>query len=278
MFRRLSNSWELTKASASVLAADKELVVFPIISTILMVVVSAGFMVPMFVVKGGANRTYDGPTTILLGFFFYTVTYFCIFFCNSALVGAALIRLRGGDPTVNDGFRIAFGKTGLILQYAMISATVGMILRSIQEEAGLLGRIVAGLFGMAWNLATFLAVPVMVSENVGPLEAIKRSTELLKRTWGEQVVGNFGVGAVTTLAGFGLTLLFVPLIIFAGSAGATPIVVATVIGYVGSLMVLGLISATLSGIYTAALYRYAAEGTIGEGFASEMVERAFLPK
>jgi Family of unknown function (DUF6159) len=278
MFRRLSNSWELTKASAGVLAADKELIVFPIISSVLMLVVSAGFVVPMFVVKGVENRVNDGPATLLLGLLFYTVTYFCIFFCNSALVGAALIRLRGGDPTVNDGFRIAFGKTGLILQYALISATVGMVLRAVQERAGLLGRIVVGLFGMAWNLATFLAVPVMVSENVGPLEAIKRSTDLLKRTWGEQVVGNFGVGAVTSLVGFGLTLIFVPLIVLAGTSGSTPLIIGTVVGFVASLMVLGLISATLSGIYTAALYRYAAEGTIGEGFASEMVERAFLPK
>src|SRR5690242_7678997 len=103
MFTRLSNSWELFKASLRVLAADKELVVFPIISTIGLIVVTLTFAAPIFL-----SRLFDG---IFLGgqvqvlgfivlFLFYVVQYTVIFFANTALVGAALIRLRGGDPTV----------------------------------------------------------------------------------------------------------------------------------------------------------------------------------
>ena len=277
MFRRLSNSWELTKSSAQVLSADKELLVFPLISAVMLGLVSAGFIAPM-VVLVDKNKDVEGPLGLIVTFAFYVVSYFIIFFCNSALVGAALIRLRGGDPTVSDGFRIAFGKVGVIFAYAVVAATVGMVLRAIQERAGLLGRIVSGLFGMAWTLATFLVVPVLVNENIGPLEAVKRSTALLKKTWGEQVVGNFGVSAVITLVGFLLTFIFIPLIAFAVSAQQPALIIATVVGFVVSLLALALVGATLSGIYTAALYRYASEGQMGAGFSPEMVREAFRPK
>ena len=66
-----------------------------------------------------------------------------------------------------------------------------MILRWLSER-GLLGRIVASLFGLAWNIVTYLVVPILVVEGIGPIEAVKRSGALLKKTWGEQIVGNFG--------------------------------------------------------------------------------------
>jgi hypothetical protein len=103
---------------------------------------------------------------------FYVVQYFVIFFCNTALVGAAMIRLRGGDPTVGDGFRIAVSRIQPILGYALIAATVGMVLRAISERSGLLGRLVIASVGLAWNLATYLVVPVLVVEDVGPIEAV----------------------------------------------------------------------------------------------------------
>jgi hypothetical protein len=278
MFNRLSNSWELARASANVLSADKELVVFPIVSFVASLLVTATFVLPMVLVQGADQKLTNSPLGVLVGFAFYASTYFVIFFCNAALIGAALIRLRGGDPTVADGFRIAIGKVGLILQYALVSATVGMILRAIQERAGLLGRIVSGLFGMAWNLATFLAVPVLVSEEVGPIDAVKRSTSLLKQTWGEQVVGNFGIGTVTSAIGFAIVVLFLPLGVVAGSSGSVPLMICVGVAFVACLTVLGIINATLSGIYTAALYQYAAEGTMGAGFSNDMVTNAFRPK
>lgn len=277
MFERLRRSWELVKASAAVLQADKELLVFPLVSTVVMLFVAAGFAIPMFIVMGDHVKE-SGPLQYAMGFLFYFVSYFVIFFCNSALVGAALIRLRGGDPTVADGFRIAMSRVVPILGYAAIAATVGVILRSLQERAGLLGRIVIGLVGMGWSLATFLVVPVLVSEDLGPVDSVKRSVGLLKKTWGEQFVGNGAIGGITTLAAFALLALFIPLGIAAGSTGSVPLVAGVVVTGFIALMMLSLISATLTGIYTAAVYRYAADGEIGFGFDPKLVEGAFRTK
>lgn len=277
MFERISNSWKLAKASASVLNADKELMIFPALSAVMLVLVTVAFALPIFLTEN-AEGMLQGAGSYAVAFLFYLVSYFVIFFCNSALVGAAMIRLRGGDPTVADGFRIASSKVGTIFGYALIAATVGMVLRALQERAGFIGKIIIGLIGMAWNLATFLVVPVLVTEDVSPVDAVKRSMTLLKKTWGEQVIGGFSLGAITGLATFLLILVFVPMIFLAVSA-SSPVLIGLVIGgFVLSLLLLSLVNATLSGIYTAALYRYAAEGDLSQGFEASMVEGAFRPK
>ena len=282
MFQSLSNSWSLVKASAAVLRADKELMVFPVISGVLSVVVLITFAVPS-VMAGLFDSTALADSGIpvagyIVGFLFYVVQYFVIFFCNTALVGAALIRLRGGDPTVGDGFRLATSRVVPILGYAVIAATVGVILNALSKRSGLIGKIVVSLVGLAWNLATFLVVPVLAAEDVGPMDAVKRSAEYLRKTWGEQIVGTAGIGAVFGLISFGTVLAGMALFIAAAMTQSAPLMIAVAVGFVLTLMALGLVSATLSGIYAAAVYRYAAEGQTGTFFSAELVRGAFQPK
>ncbi|MBI5877749.1 MAG: hypothetical protein HZB53_08870 [Chloroflexi bacterium] len=278
MFSRLSNSWELVKASARVLAADKELLVFPILSAIASVLVMATFSVPTFLAGIFDAATTGGGVPIVgyvIGFLYYVVQYFVVIYCNSALVGAALIRLRGGDPTVGDGLRIANKHLSAILGYAVISATVGMILRALSGRNNSLGRIVASLIGMAWGLATFLAVPILVNEEVGPIDAIKRSVTYLKKTWGEQVAGNLGIGAVTGLVFFFVIMLMILLIMLAVMAESTALIIGTGAVFAVILVALALVSSALSSIYTAAVYRYAAEGEASGFFDRNLVTQAF---
>jgi hypothetical protein len=138
---------------------------------------------------GGADG--QGILSYIVLFLFYVVTYSVTIFANSALIGAALIRLNGGDPTLQDGFRIASERLGKILGYAVISATVGMVLRAISERSGIIGQIVIGIIGFVWSVATFLTVPVLVTEDVGPIDAVKRSAELLKKDLGRTNYGQF---------------------------------------------------------------------------------------
>jgi hypothetical protein len=280
MFQKLSNSWELVKESLRVLQADKELMIFPVISSIGVLIVSITFILPM-IFAGAFDAIFarGGEVAgLIVVFAFYLVQYTVIFFANTALVGAAMIRLRGGDPTVSDGIRIASSRFGAILGYALISATVGMILRAIAQRGGVIGRIVTGLFGLAWSIATFLVVPVLAIENVGPIDAIKRSTNLLKRTWGEQIAGNLGIGAVFGLMALGLILIGGAAIVLAVSIESWAL--AIFIGCVAALafVLLGLVHSALNGIYTAAVYQYATEGKTSALFSQQLVEGAFRVK
>ncbi len=280
MFARISNSWELVKASAEVLMADKELIIYPIVSSIALLLVSVSFAVPIFL-SNALDSILAGQAQVfgfLVLFAFYLVQYFVIIFSNTALVGATMIRLDGGDPTLADGFRIAWERIGTIFGYALLSATVGMILRWLSERNNVLSRIAASFVGLAWNLATFLAVPILVVEDVGPLEAVKRSAGLLKRTWGEQIVGNFSISLVFGLITFAVILLDILVVAVAVSANMIWLIVAVVVLSVLFFMGLSLLSSTLSGIYTAAVYQYAMGGTSSDFFSKELVTNAFRQK
>ena len=276
MFERFSRSWALTKASAEVLRSDKELLIFPVISSIAAILVAATFLVPILglhLLEGG--RT--GPLGFVVGFLFYVCQYFVIFYFNVALVGAAMIRLEGGDPTVNDGLRIAWSKAGVILGYAAIAATVGIILKAAQERAGFLGKIVVGLIGAAWTVATFLVVPVLVAQDVGPVEALKESVSLLKKTWGENIIGTGGIGLAFGLIIFAVMLVGV-ILALAASALSPYLAIAFGVITVLAVLLLSVIQAALSGIYSAALYRYAVDGQAPAGFEGGALQIAFKPK
>jgi hypothetical protein len=294
MFNSLSNSWALAKASLQVLRSDKELLIFPLISAIGAILVMITFMVPFIASgvlqalaesstrggRGGAD--IDGSTWVpglILMFLFYVVTYFVTFFCNTALVGAAMIRLRGGDPTVSDGFRIARERIGTILGYAVISATVGMILRAISERGGIIGTIVSSILGFGWTVATFLVVPILAVENIGPMDSVKRSVDLLKKTWGENLVAHFGIGAVFGWISAGVIfLVFLPLMFLGVAIESGGLMVLSVVVLILALVAIGLISSALTGIYQAVLYRYAVDGEVGGEFDAATIEQAFKPK
>ncbi len=278
MFTRLSNSWELVKASAKVLAADKELLIFPILSSIGTLIITLTFALPLFLSNffDSLFSTRLQIAGLLVLFLFYIVQYTVIFFSNTALVGAAMIRLRGGDPTVSDGMRIAFSKLGPIVGYALIAATVGMFLRTLSQRSRGLGRFIFSLIGFTWNVATYLVVPVLAIEEVGPVDAIKRSAELLKKTWGEQIAGNFGLGAVFGLISFGVILLGIAAAFLASSIlnfAWAYITIGVVV--VLLLVAIGLVSSTLSGIYSAAVYQYATTGESSRFFDNQIVQNTF---
>lgn len=283
MFERLSRSWALVKASGAVLKQDRQLLVFPLISALATVVLVAAFALPALglgwldgITDGRGNGT---PVAAYgLGFLFYVSLYFIIFFFNAALIGAALIRFDGGAPTVRDGLRIANSKFGQILGYAVIAATVGMVLRMIQERVGFIGRLVVGLLGVGWTLATFLVVPVLVSRDVGPVDAVKESAGILKKTWGENVVGQSGIGLIFTVINVLLVFGTVALVSLAASSGSALSFGLIVLLCLASLALSALVQTALTGIYAAALYRYAATGQIGQGFDSQALQSAFAPK
>lgn len=278
---RFARSWALAKASMGVLRADKELLLFPLVSSIATLVVAASFLLPIWglgLLRGMSDG--GGPTLALylLLFAFYLVQYFVIFFFNTALVGAAMIRLDGGDPSVGAGLRIAAGKWTTILGYAAIAATVGLLLRALEERAGFLGRIVIGLLGAAWTVATYLTVPVLVARDVGPIDAVKESASLLGRTWGENLIGQGGLGLVFTLVYVLLGVSGVGLVVFLGTQHLAVAAVVAACLLLAVFLLLALVQAALSGIYSAALYRFAVAGDAPAGFDGALLRGAFQRK
>ena len=155
----------------------------------------------------------------------------------------------------------------------MLFRSVSVILRAIEERAGLVGRIVASIAGLAWTLVTFLVLPILVIEGIGVGTAIKRSSELFKKTWGEQVIASAGIGLVSFLALVAGTPLLLLL-----ATGVTALAVLGVVLFAIWVAVVVTVSSALGVVYQTALYHYAANGMPPAAFAQFDFANSFVAK
>jgi len=281
---RIKTSWRIAKQCWSVLLLDSELLIFPLLSAGALLLVMASFFVPLWesgLLKAAAEHHHhvtatQDPVLFAAYLAFYLVCYFVIIFFNAALVSCAMIRLRGGNPSVGDGLRAAVRCLPAILGWALLSAVVGMVIQAIEERVGFLGRLVVGFIGLSWAIASYFVIPTIVTESVGPVEALKRSASIIKKTWGETLTVQVGLSVVAFGAG-----LVAMVVIF---AGGVLMPMSPALG--GSLMALGflgffaalVVTATLHAILTAALYLYAADGKVPQNFDNALLQGAFAPK
>jgi hypothetical protein len=286
MFDRISRSWALAGACWDVLMEDPALLIFPLLSGLAMVLLMASFALPAwFVYHGLQSAPADGSTTHTLRFssyvatyVFYVIAYSVVMFFNTALIAVALRRLDGESASVTDGLQAALSNLPAILGYALIAATVGTILRAIEQRVGLIGRIVTSLIGAAWTLATAMTLPVLIVEDVGPVEAISRSLDLLRRNWGENVIGNVGISFGIAVIGVPVCLLGVLFLMSAISSKAPGMIMLAAIVLFVMIIGLSIVSTTLHSIYTAALYRYATGNKDNGAIGSELLADAFRAK
>jgi hypothetical protein len=285
MFDRISNGFALARSSWQVLVKDKHLLVFPIVSGFLFLLVLASFAIPMatlvdwakFDQQMKANNGKPPIWTYAVAFAFYFCTYFVVIFCNAALVSCALLRFNGETPTVRDGFRAAMARLPQIFAWALVSATVGMLLKAIENAHEKVGYYVAMILGTAWSIMTYFVVPVLVVEKTGPMQAVSRSCSLLKQTWGEAAAGKLGLGFVLFLLAIPVGLLIIGGVVIAVQ-GSVPLGVTLIIAGVIAALLHTAVSAALNTILLTAVYQYASTERVPDGFDRNILAGAFAPK
>ena len=281
IFRTIGNTFNLIKMSWRVLQLDRELIVFPILSG-LGVLVIAGIAAGVFGGIGTLDRIgQEGTQLNLVDVIITVVVYFAsiyvIIFCNAALIAAARERLEGGDPNVASGFRAVRGMWLAILGWTLITGTVGLILRALQAAAQssdnqmmrIVGSIIVSMVGAVWAYITFFVVPVLVAERVGPIQAIRRSSSYFKRSWGEQLTAQFSFMLIYIVA---LLIAAIPVIILAFIWPILAIIAAVILGGIAIATV-----AAMEGIFKAALYEWVAEGKSNQWFDEQLLRDAWAP-
>ena len=209
-FTRLSNGWNIALNSFSVLKENRQLILFPILSGLSMILIITTFVLALFASSGWeieALRDRGTVVNYVILFLYYVVNYFIVVFFNTALIHCTHLYFQGEKPTIGQGLRFSLQRIGVIFSWAVFAATVGMILRLIQERLGSIGKIITGAIGIVWSIATFFVLPVIAYENLGPLAAFKRSAALMKEKWGESIGATFSFGIVQLL---GVMLLAIP--------------------------------------------------------------------
>jgi Family of unknown function (DUF6159) len=268
---RFENSVALAKSSWRVLRDDKQLTMLPLLSVLTTLAVSLVVLLPIAAIARDGSGGYDAskPLVWILAFAGSVALSYVVVFFNAALVYAANARFQGETATVGDAIRAAQTRAHVLLPWAVVSANVSVVLRAVEQRGGILGRIVAGLAGMAWSVVTFLVLPVLVFEGLGPIAAVKRSGELFKRTWGENLMTNAAIGIVGLVAILAGAIPLLALFLLGGAFA-----VIGIVAFVVWCAVVMLVSATLTGIFQVALYRFATGNDV-PGFAPEQLRGSF---
>lgn len=271
---RFERSWGLAKQSWAVLRGNPSLAIFPIVSTVAILLVTASFFIPMGIAVGLENLENPPLFVYPITFVYYLVSYFVVVFFNAALIHCANEALEGRNADFGDGINAAMSRLGPILGWSLLSATIGTVLNAISENLGFVGQIIIGLLGAAWNIVTFFAVPMLVLQGVGPVDAVKGSWSTIKKTWGETLIGNVGI----SYAIFVMALPPIALIVASAFSGVTALIFAAVGVSILYWAALAAVGSCMTGIYTTAVFSYARNGVVPSGFDGHTITSAFMPK
>lgn len=246
---RLANGWEISKLSFRVLKANKSLIIFPILSGISLIIILGSFFTVLLAGIGWDPEQLGSVNKLVsygLTFVCYLINYFIVIFFNMALIHCARLYFRGEEVSVSKGIRFSLSRAGAILSWSVFAATIGLLLRAIQENLGWAGKIITGLIGIVWSVATFFTVPILAYENGTPWDALKKSANMMREKWGESLGATFSFGLIQFAA-------FVLLIIPAFLIGMLNIFAGIIVGIIGIVLIAAIFSA-LNSIFVSAVY------------------------
>jgi len=280
----LRRSWKLTKLTFSVINKERELLVFALLSFVFSSLFAVAMIYPAVLpYLTDTHWSQETQLWVQLGCVFATyfgLAFIATFF-NVCVVFTAKTRFEGGNATFLKSLSFAFSRWWRIVQWSLVSATVGLVLHLLQQAAQKLGKvgafvgnIVTSLLGMAWSVLTLFVVPVLVYEDKGPFASIRRSVEVIRKTWGESLVKGIGLGLVQFL-----TYLLLTLVIAASAYGLyEPAHVLGSVAVVGVGLLLFLLAALVfsvaNTVFNTALYVFAESGKVADGFDSDLISDA----
>ncbi|MGK7943267.1 MAG: DUF6159 family protein [Microcystaceae cyanobacterium] len=293
MARKVANGVELTKQCWQALQQNPQLMVFPLLSGISLVIVGFIMIIPLFAgglfLNSGQTSLEGDPSTaewifgLIMVFIYYFMSYTVIIFSNTALVGVSLKLLKGESASVKDGILIAMSHLGQIIGFAIISATIGTIAKYITESGrnadnliiSLLASLLGGLIQGVWSVVIFFAIPVYIVENVGPIGAIRRSWDVFRETWGEGFTGRAMIGGVSCLVQFILLAILAALFVIGVSTLSIPLIIVAILFGIISFGAIALLTGAINGIFQASLYHYATTGDAGRFIDNDLARNAF---
>lgn len=275
---RIRRGWGLTRKSWRVLKANRGLAIVPLYAAI-----ASGAAVLVVVLPGllliDGERVVAGAVVVACGL--YAATYLAIFFMV-ALAAMADAALRDEEASIRDGLAVARSRALVISGWTLMTVTVNLMISALSDEGNPIVKILAGAMAAAWSLITFLVVPILALEGVGPIDALKRSAALFRERWGEQIGGTVAIGGIVLLVGVlpSVALGTVGVLLWLdvpgelSSAIGILMVVAGVLGVVLSLVV----QSAIRQVFAVALYRFLGEGETSGPFGTEDFERAVRPR
>lgn len=300
---KFQRSWLLLKSSLSVIGRNKQLLVFPVVIFICTVAIVGFFLAPPLLRPTGysytsaehwkaiyhslfkVTGTVQTPRVtflpgiqglVYLGFLYFTAMFIGTF-CNVAFYHEILAALTGQPVSVGRGLKFGCTKLGSIFMWTLFAGLVGLIIKMIEQRLALIGRIIGRLVGLAWSVAAVFVIPVIVREegNANPLAVLKKSAGVLKRTWGEALIGYAGLSIVSSLVVLGSFIWLGGTIAISIALHIYWFIAIAAIAWLCALFIWSYVTGVASNVYRGALYLYAAEGVIAEPYSQEILDMAW---
>jgi len=273
MEKKFRNSYRLVKESFWLLLQDVEILVFPVFA--FLVVCILGFLVfnifgftslSSFPEKGSPTPEFIAAVITV-----YFLIFFVFTFSNAGVIAATYERLSGNNPTTESSWNVITQNFGRIFLWALSSATVGVVLMILRNRKNRTWNALWGAVEIAWDVLYFVVLPIVVLENCSLKEGKEKAKFLLKKTWGENIIGQFSMGLFFSILWVAISLLFlvIPLL---PSFLSIPTLVFMLISY----FIVGILMNTLRNIYATALYFYATTGEVPDQYSSELIKDAFV--
>jgi len=296
---KLYRSWQLFRRSVLVIQQNPMLLIFPVVTGLLTAGIALFFLAPVglmiFVphwVAGtkvhwladsfGFLRFHPGPsssiyiqpvgTAILAGV--YLVNMFLATMSSVAFNHEILEALSGRPVSIVRGLEAACSRWKSILLWSLLAGVVGLLIRALEQRLAFVGRLVAGLIGLAWSVAAIFAIPILARETVfsNPFTILTKSAETIKRTWGEMLTGYAGMKGTNLLVLLGSVIFWLAAGFASYVTSNAWLLLVAGVPWLLAIFAYGYLASIASRVYVCALYLYAAEGVIPGQYDAGMMD------
>ena len=267
---RFNRALRITQISLEMTRDEPGYFVIPIIAGLISLLIVG--VATAFVYVGHHGNFQNQPVhalDVVVGLLALALVTVVSVLARATIVYMATARLKGGHATRAMAWRGTISQIHNLIAWAIMSAVVGTLVRAIENQ-GWIGEIIGSLISIAWSVVTFFVIPVILFEHKGPIDSVKRSAELFRQKWGEQLIGNGAIGLIVLLC----VLVLAALGAAVGSVSAAAGGAVFAVGVIG----VGIVASVVSSIFNAALYNYAVTGQVGAGFEQSDMDSAFRQK
>jgi hypothetical protein len=310
---KLKSTWKLVRQSFTILMQEKRLLFFPLVTSFLTVFIFLFFIAPIpFQPTGHSYLSQDHWEAVaesilqsdlaqveseddlelktwFMGYLamLYLVSMFLLTFFNTAFFNEIIHALNGQPVSIMGGLRFALTKLKPIAMWSLLAGIVGIAIQKLEQHLGFFATWIIGLIGVVWSVASVFAVPVLIrdEESANPFEVLKKSALLIKRRWGEGLIGYVGIRTAGAVVAIGLIVVFsVLLVVLSLVVGSylltilTPFLVVLIGAFVLALILVAYLENVTNKVFQCALYIYAAEGVIPGPFDQAVLDSAWKVK
>jgi hypothetical protein len=305
---KFTRSWRLFASSCQIIGRQPKLLLFPLVAFAFTVVIALFFIAPAALLPTGhalsqsahwqaaahrfvelqpvVSTTYSKTQHVGLtgaGYAYVAVLYltsmFCATFFNVAFYNEIIKALAGDEVSIRAGLRFACSRIRAILLWSLFAGAVGLIIKTLEERLGWVGRWVMRLVGTVWSVASVFVIPIIVREgNANPFTLLRTSAATLKKTWGESLIGYVGITFASWIMLLGSVIFLVGTGVVSVWLGHPDFIFVAVGLWLVAMFVYGYFISLAGHIYRGALYVYASEGVVPEPFTAELMDAAWKVK